>query len=507
MNSFEAVGIQKRFGGVVALRNASLKFEGAKICGLVGANGSGKTTFAKVCCGLHRPDCGDIIIDGTQVTIDSPLEANKHGIVLAHQTLSLAPDLTVWENIKLGHEKGKMKFFLDNDAARDDAARILEELVPGEIRLDVRVESLSPAHKQMVEIAKAISQDPALLIIDEPTAALEYFHVEQLFKKVEEMRNRGISIIFISHRLWEITRICDLVFAFRNGEYVDIVDFEKQPRNDKLIVPMIIGEGEDRIIDFERKEKRDLEKNEVSLELTNVSDGFSIYGISLKAKRGEILGIGGLNGQGQEGLLMAIAGDTRITGGVIKLNGKPLKLHHPKDALKRGIYLVPGDRMVDGLFPTHSVLENLVFPRFALRQEKFVVNNQRTVAVSKDIIERVALHPPDRNMIIQNLSGGNQQKVVFGRWLQFEPTVLLLNDPAKGVDIQAKDALYKLTHKLAERGTTVILYASSNEELISNCDRILIVFEGRIVEEIEYDRVNDDNLVKSSLRVGEESNA
>jgi ribose transport system ATP-binding protein len=505
MVSFEAKGIQKRFGAVIALRNASLQFSGARICGLVGANGSGKTTFANICCGLYKADSGMIYIDGKEAEINSPFEANEYGIVLAHQNLSLAPALTVWENIKLGHEKLQGGIFLDNDHARSESRRILDELIPGEISLDTKIEDLGPAHKQMVEIAKAISQEPKLLILDEPTAALEYFHVEQLFKKVAELKAQGVSILFISHRLWEITRICDLVFAFRNGEYVDTVDFATQPRDNSLIVPLITGEEEDRVIDFERKPERDITGEPLTLELKDVSDGIKLAGIDLQVKRGEILGIGGLNGQGQEELIMAMAGAVPLTEGEIKVEGQPVKLKHPRDAMRKGIYLVPGDRIVDGLFTTHTVLQNIAFPRFALKEERFYLNFPNLNRLSEDIIRRVELNPPDKQMPIQNLSGGNQQKVVFGRWLQFQPTVLLLNDPAKGIDIQAKDSLYRLTNELAEQGTTVILYASSNEELISNCDRVLIMFEGRIVEEFPYERISDDNLVKSSLRVGEDN--
>jgi len=503
MVSFEGKNIQKRFEGVVALRDAGMRFEGSKICGLVGANGSGKTTFARVCCGLVKRDSGTILINGEEVNISSPFDANEYGIVLAHQNLSLVQDLTVWENIKLGHERSKNRFFLDNEAARSDAESILNDLVPGEIELDTIVAELSPAHKQMVEIAKALSQKPKLLILDEPTAALEYYHVEQLFKRVLQLKKQDVSIIFISHRLWEITRLCDIVFVFRNGISVGAVDFEKTARDESLIVPMITGEEEHRSFDYGRKPKKSFRGADVSLELSDVSEGVKLRAISLRAGRGEVLGIGGLNGQGQEELIMTIAGAVHIGSGDMRVNGRAERFKHPKDAMKKGVYLVPGDRIVDGLFPTHSVLKNLIFPRLPLRQERFRLNFKRCNSLSDDIIGRVELVPPDRTMPVKNLSGGNQQKVVFGRWLQFSPTILLLNDPAKGIDIQAKNALYALTHELAGQGTTVILYSSSNEELITNCDRVLIMFEGRIVDEFGYDDINEDNLVKSSLRVGE----
>ena len=203
MVSFEAIGIQKSFGAVRALRNASLKFSGAQICGLVGANGSGKTTFANICCGLYKADCGTVLIDENEVKIDTPFDANEYGIVLAHQNLSLAPDLTVWENIKLGHEKPKAGLFLDNEHARSEAQRILDDLIPGEIPLDTKAEDLGPAHKQMVEIAKAISQDPKLLILDEPTAALTSGESERLFKVIGELVRQGAGVLYVSHRMPE----------------------------------------------------------------------------------------------------------------------------------------------------------------------------------------------------------------------------------------------------------------------------------------------------------------
>ncbi|MCP4401083.1 MAG: sugar ABC transporter ATP-binding protein [bacterium] len=500
MKSFEAKHFKKHFEGVVALRGADLKFEGAKICGLVGANGSGKTTFARLCAGLLEKDDGEFLIDKQPVAIDTPYDARKYGIVLAHQNLSLIPDLSVWQNINLGHERRLHKIFLDDKHAKELAGEILNDLIPNEIAINAKVGSLSPAQKQMVEIAKALSQNPKLLILDEPTAALEYFHVERLFKKVEELKKAHVSIIFISHRLWEITRICDLVCAFRNGESVGVVDFETAPRDEKMIVPLVVGENES--VEFEKKVKLDLSEAEMCIELKNVSYKEKLKAIDFSAKKGEIVGIGGLHGQGQEELMMVLAGAFQATAGSMSLDNRKLLVKHPKDAIEKGIYLVPGDRLEEGLFPDHSIFDNVVFPRFCLKDDSLILNFTHLFSVTDEIIAKTELRTPHRKMIVGNLSGGNQQKVVFGRWLQFSPTVLLLNDPAKGIDIQAKRALYALTHELAERGTTVILYASSNDELIENCDRVLIMFEGKIVEEISHEDLSDETLIKSSLRVG-----
>lgn len=500
MESFEAHHFSKSFGAVTALSDANFRFKAPKVCGLVGANGSGKTTFARLCAGLVKKDAGQFIIDGRKADINSPADARNYGIVLAHQNLSLIPDLTVWENISLGHEKRTQKFFLNNKHAKNIAGEILNDLVAGEISIDVKLASLSPAQKQMVEIAKALSQNPKMLILDEPTAALEYYHVEQLFKKVEELKTNGVSIIFISHRLWEITRICDIVIAFRNGETVGEVNFECQPRNEKLIVPLVAGEDAN-TIDLERKRQKGPTASERVIELQNVNYRAILKDINFSVKKGEVLGIGGLHGQGQEELIMILAGDLHTSRGRILLEGRPFKAKHPKDAILKGIYLVPGDRLEEGLLTLHDIFENVIFPRFCLKEDGLILNYKKLSGITVDIIQKTGLRPPNRKMIVNNLSGGNQQKVVFGRWLQFLPKVLLLNDPAKGIDIQAKDTLYRLVHDLADRGTAVILYASSNEELIDNCDRVLIMFEGEIANEIGQDDLTDENLVKSSLRV------
>ncbi|MCG8375960.1 MAG: sugar ABC transporter ATP-binding protein, partial [Chlorobiales bacterium] len=427
--------------------------------------------------------------------------ARRFGIVLAHQNLSLIPDLTVWENILLGHEERQGRFFLDNKKAREVSARILDDLIPGDLAIDEKVADLSPAQKQMVEIAKALSQKPKMLILDEPTAALEYYHVEQLFKKVEELKKEGVSVIFISHRLWEITRMCDLVIAFRNGETVGTVDFENQPRDEKLIVPLVASE-DGCVVDFEKKELADLDQAEPILSLEDVSYRKRLHDISFSVKKGEVLGIGGLHGQGQEELVMLLAGSLQPTKGRLVLSGRQHRAKHPKHAIRDGIYLVPGDRLEEGLFTCHGILDNVVFPRFCLRGTGVIHRLKELIEITRRIIFKSEIKTPHHRNLVSNLSGGNQQKVVFGRWLQFTPRVLLLNDPAKGIDIQAKDTLYRLVQELAAQGTSVILYASSNEELICNCDRVLIMFEGRIADEIPHADLSDEVLIKSSLRVG-----
>jgi len=501
MKSFEATDVRKRFGGVVALHGVDLSFDGPMVCGLVGANGSGKTTFARICSGETPPDDGTLVVDGQKTVIRSPAEARRLGIVHVHQHLSLVPELTVWENISLGNESRSGGLFARNGIARERARSLLAELDIEDVSPDQKVATLSSENKQMVEIAKALQQDPRLLILDEPTAALGHFHVEKLFKKVGELKASGVSVIFISHRLWEIVRLCDIVYAFSSGRRTGLVDFRTQPRDENLIVPLVTGAGRDLSAEVAPARSR-APVAETVLELRDVSYETKVQGIRLKAGRGEILGIGGLADQGQEELVLVISGMLRRTHGEVLLGGREIALRHPNEAVKNGIFLVPGDRQKDGLFMNLDVFENVIYPRFPLRNGSFFLDIAGLLRITESVARKLEVVPPDPKNPVSNLSGGNQQKVVFAKWLQFTPSILLLNDPAKGIDIQAKTALYRLVKELAAGGTTVVLYASAVEELRSNCDRVLIMFEGRIVDEIHGDRISDESILKSSLTAG-----
>lgn len=504
MELFEATGVRKHFVGVTALREAFLHVRRGQVCGLVGANGSGKSTFSKICAGVLRADQCTIAIDGKPVHISNTKDADAFGISLVHQNLSLAPDLAVWENIVLGKENTRASVFVDSRKDRAHAWDVLNDLLPDQIPLDEKVSALSPGQKMIVEIAKAISRSPELLILDEPSAALEYKQVDHLFAKIEDLKKKGVLMVFISHRIWEVTRICDTVFAFRNGETVGEIDFSRQQRDERLILPLVAGE-EGLQSSFEKKVTNgSLDASVVSVRADNVSLKSRLRSVSFEARRGEILGIGGLHGQGQVELIRVLAGAVRPTEGKVFLNGTQVKGRGVSHAIAHGMYFVPGDRQQDGLFMQKDVFFNTVMPRFPLHKDGFIPSLRRLAEVTRSVIERISLNPPLPRMVVNNLSGGNQQKVVFGRWLQFAPEVLLLDDPAKGVDIGAMHYLYRLVGELAANGTTVILYASSNEELISNCDRVLIMFEGRFVKELKGDELTDENLVKHSLRIDAE---
>jgi ribose transport system ATP-binding protein len=492
----EAREIEKRFGGVVALDRANLVCRQGRITGLLGANGSGKSTMSKIITGVYSADAGEIHYHGKTVRYRSPNEAKLDGIAMVFQNLSLVADLTVWQNIVLGAEQAS-GLFLNNKAAIEQSREIVEQLLPG---LDVRrmVHELNPGEMQIVEIAKAISEDPRLLILDEPTAALEQAQVKSLFQTMRELVKKGVAIVFTSHRLWEVMEICDDVVIFRNGRNVADLDFSKDVKDPETIVSHITGEaGKAKTERIRRRENQ-----EIVLRVSNLNYGSFIRDVSFELKRGEILGIGGLAGQGQHELMLALAGNYAGVAGEVELNGKKIKLNRPASAIRNSILLVPGDRQLEGLFLGHSVFTNLIFPKLGLKAQPLFTPENKYRKEAADIVDVLSIMTHNLDMPVNSLSGGNQQKVVVGKWLAFDTNVLLLADPAKGVDVGAKRDLYDyITEQVSENKMSVVLYASDNEELIEHCDRLLIMYEGQIVASLEGDEINDDAIVATSMRV------
>jgi len=505
MTVLEARHIRKSFVGVRALSDANFALGEGEICGLVGANGSGKTTFARIVSGLLTPDDGEMFLFGKAVNFRSRQEAEGARMAMVHQNLSLVPEMTIWENIALGREEAGVFGFLDNRRAMAQAEKAIANLGVS-LSLHERVANVSPDEKQLVEIAKALAKDPRILLLDEPSASLDFHQVEALFTAIRALKDRGVSIVFISHRIWEVAKICDRLVAFRNGETVGGLDFSVQPRDENLIVPLITGQAAKARIRKNRAEREGemaaYTARGAALELQAVSlPDKSLHDISLTLRRGEVLGLGGLQGQGQEEILMILAGYRRGYTGRIVVEGAPLSLKRTRQAIRRGIALIPGDRQKEGLFLEHSVLSNLLYPKVSMHRGSFFLPRRRYQALAAGAIDTVSLVPPNPRLVVAQLSGGNQQKVVVGKWLALSPAVLLLNDPTKGVDVSTRENIYALIAELTRAGTSVLLYASDNEELIDNCDRVLIVFEGRIVKEITGDDINEEKIVVSSLNV------
>lgn len=497
MALLQAVRIKKRFGGVQALSCGDITLEEGKILGLLGANGSGKSTMSKIICGIHMPCDGTLLFNGLEVMITSPKRAAELGIVMVHQHLSLIPELMVWENIVLGKESAGSQGFLKDRENKQLACEALARL-DTHIHPDTLVKTLSPADKQLVEIAKALAQNPRILILDEPTAALEISQVNRLFDILLQLKMRdNVSMIFISHRMWEVARICDSVSVFRNGETVGHLSVDNGHIDERKVVSMITGkEPSDAMLSMECAFQSDAK---IRLQAENLIVPGRRHPLSISVRQGEIVGIAGLNGQGQPELLEALAGHTRTLSGQVLVDGLPLKLKSPRDAIRSGMVMVPGDRHEEGVFLEHDIMHNLVFPLYGLKKQHWLINKAENKKVSQFAIDRMNIHPKDDTIKIRHLSGGNQQKVVVGKWLALLPKVLLLSDPAKGVDVTAKEEMYRVVRELADNGTAVVLYASDNEELIHICQRVLVMFEGRIVAELCGEGLTDELIVEASL--------
>lgn len=495
--------IEKNFGGVKALDGVCFDSVEGRITGLLGANGSGKSTLSKIITGVYRADRGSIFYCGQEIAYRSPAESKKNGIAMVFQNLSLVSDLTVWQNISLGCEK-KKRMFLDNETARKRAQNILEELSPG-FDINRYIYQLSSSEMQIVEIAKALIDEPKLLILDEPTASLENKQAERLFAYMKKLAKQGISMIFTSHRMQEVMNICDRVYVFKNGCNVGFLDFEKDERNTDIVVSMITGETNRGVREYQNSEKKTRSvKNRFSVSGLNYQS--ILHDINLHVDEGEVLGIGGLSGQGQEELMLALAGNyKKIVTAEIGLDGKKIQLQNPGQAVEQGIFLVPGDRNREGLFLSHSVFDNLVYPAFAKKKGPFFVNRKEFEKKNERIIRKLSVVTEDQDTSVSTLSGGNAQKIVLGKWMNFPMKLLLLSDPAKGVDIGAKEDMYRLIVQMAkENGTSVILYASDADELAKYCDRVLIMFEGKFVAELTGREISESRIAEASMRGAEQ---
>lgn len=492
-----ATGIKKLFGGVVALSNGNLTCEKGRITGLLGTNGSGKSTISKIITGVYGKDGGTIVYEGREIAYKNPNEAKMDGISMVFQNLSLIPDLTVWQNIVLGIEQ-KKGLFLNDKQAIELARGIIDDLKPG---MDVtrRVGELNPGEQQIAEIAKAISVRPKLLIFDEPTAALEQEEVKSLFRYMRKLADEGVAMIFTSHRLGEVMEICDDIVVFRNGENVGSMDFEKDGRDPDAIVKMITGETEGIEV---TKEYRDI-PDETVFEIEGLNYGKYLRNVGFQLRRGEVLGIGGLAGQGQTELMLALAGNYRQVHTRAKVAGNEVVLNKPSNAVRNGVLLVPGDRQKEGSFQRSSIYYNMIYPKLGLKKQPLFTPNKKYRAEAEEICKALSVRAKDIDVDMYTLSGGNQQKVVVGKWLPFDINVLLLADPAKGVDVRAKKDLYDFIMNLVrEKNMSVILYASDSDELISYCDRLLIMYEGEVVSELKGAEITEDNIVAKSMRVG-----
>lgn len=520
MAILEAKGVHKRFGGVVALDGASLSCERGEVHALLGSNGSGKSTLAKVITGVVAPDAGEIKIRGKVEAPRSPADMRRLRVAAVYQDLSLIPQLTVAENILLHEEPRGRWGFIDSKALRRKAATAAEQFAEAlgrSIPMDELVGNLSPSEQQTVEIIKALARNPEILILDEATASLHKGEVDALFETITKLKAKGCAILFISHRMEEIFRFCDRATVLRNGQTVGTVKLSEASEGD--LVDMMVGQRMDEVRAGRGQATRGKESQEgpekfqregsqpVVLRIHNLRAGDgAVRDVSLELREGEVVGLGGLQGQGQSELLKAIFGALPLESGRIEINNNPVSISKPMDAIRNGIALIPGDRAREGLFPVRPVLENLNIASMHRRSAAGFLRARREEAAAGSIVSDLQIKVEDLSHPVHTLSGGNQQKVVVGRWLLNGPRILLLDDATKGVDVHAKSEIYAIIERLREQGAAVLLYSSDDLELVTLCDRVLVLYEGKIVETLSGADLTENRLVSAALRLAPSGN-
>jgi ribose transport system ATP-binding protein len=482
----EVRGLVKSFPGVKALRGVSLSVGRGEVLAVIGENGAGKSTLMKILAGIQRPDEGEIRVDGKPVTIGSVREASALGIVLIHQELNLADNLSVAANVFLGREPRRGGVFLRARQAERDAAPFLEQ-VGLRVHPRTKVSHLSVGRQQMVEIAKALSADARLLIMDEPTSSLSAHETEQLFQVVRDLRGRGVSVLYISHRLGEVKALADRVVVLRDGRNAGGLGRD-EISHDRMVRMMV---GRD-LSQFYPHVPR--APGEVVLEVKDLrTAAFPKHAVSFTLRQGEVVGLAGLVGAGRTEVLRTLFGVDRSLGGTIRIGGRPIDPRSPVDAIDAGLALVPEDRKQQGLVLEMAVRQNVSLAR--LRRDataKVVLNRKAERALSRRMIDSLKVKTPGDRQVVQYLSGGNQQKVVIGKWLSMEPRVLLLDEPTRGVDVGAKAEIYALMEGLAAKGVTILFASSEMEEVLGMSDRALVMHEGRITGELPREQLSEE---------------
>ena len=493
----EMQGISKRFPGVLALDDVDFRVQRGSIHSLMGQNGAGKSTLMKILAGDYLPTKGNIFIDGQPISFRHPGDARARGISIVYQELSLLPNLTVAENIFLGREMGRY-FIIDDAQIRKQARNVLDQLGVEGIEVNEKLGNLALAQQQLIEIAKAISFRPQILILDEPTAALTPQNADRLFEILQRLKRQGIAIIHITHRLKEIIEHCDWGTILRNGKVVDTIPITETTTEDELIELMIGQEVESFYRQFDSSPDTD---QRALLEVENLAIDEKVHSVSFGLHAGEILGLTGLLGAGQNELVRALFGvQEGVTGGTIKRDGLEVKIVSPRDAIALGICLLTENRKEEGLFLDMSVKENITMPslrKFVRSKVMPLITNQKERHSAQEFIDKVniVLRSPEAKM--RTLSGGNQQKGILARWLMRDLEVLLFIEPTRGIDVGAKAEIYRYLDSLAKEGRGIIVVSPELIEILGVADRILVMHEGKIVRQYYHIEATEERLLAS----------
>lgn len=487
--------ITKRFGSTVAVNDVSLQFPAGQTLGLVGENGAGKTTLLSIIAGELRPDEGSIALEGQECSLGSAHEARERGIAIVHQELSLFPDLTVAENIAMGREPSAIGGFIDVRELHVAVQEVVDRLeVP--IDVDRLAGTLSPSHQQLVEIAKALYWTPRVLILDEPTSSLESHEVEVLHRIIRRLNQAGTAIIFVSHRLDEVFAFAQEIAVMRDGRLVDSGPISSYTR--ASLPAKMVGREISQVYPERRQPPR---QEEPILELRNVSAG-PVRDLSLEINPGSIVGIGGLEGQGQHELAEVVAGVRQIESGTMCVCGQPVRLRSPRDAIRHKIVYVPPDRRTSGLMLPLSIKNNTAIAALGwMDRLGFVLGGQEKRRVL-DVVRQLHLRYARLGQPVSDLSGGNQQKVLFARWLLVPSLqMLVLDDPTRGVDMGARAEVYALLRQLTDRGISVLLVSTDIMELIGLSDVIYVMYEGRITGSVDAREATEEGIMQLATGV------
>jgi len=477
-------GLEKSYGSVVALKNANFEVSPGEIHALLGANGAGKSTLVKILTGVITSNSGTISLNGKQLTFSSPDDARKNGVAPVFQDPALIPDISIQRNLTL---------------TGTNEARFISELALMGLKVNLNeiASNIELPLLRMIDLARALSHDPELLILDEITAALPIDLAEKVISVMNNQKAKGKSVIFISHRLAEIEEICDRATVLRDGVNVDT--FKASQGSEERIVQAMLGD-KNNVNSNEVRLSKSTINAETLMEVKRISGGKHLKDLSFNIKKGEVLGVAALEGQGQDLLFEILAGQSKPDSGEILINGEKVTFNHPTDAIKLGISYVPGDRK-SALMPQRSIRENLALTRFRGISKWGVINSKDEEVRVDDAVSSLQIDTRAKSQV-KRLSGGNQQKVTIGRWVTTGFDLLLCFDPTRGIDVGTKQQIYELVREFANQGKSVLLFTSELREIQLACDRAIVIYEGKVQADLSIDRCNEENLLNAAHGIG-----
>ena len=485
----EMKGIVKSFGPVKALKGVDLDLRAGEVHALMGENGAGKSTLMKVLTGIHDANEGTIHYNGKQVTYSKPKDAMEDGIVIVHQELNMMNHLTVAQNIFIGREEFRHNWLID-DGASIKKAKKLFDILKLDINPTEKVGNLTVGKQQMVEIAKALSMDAKVIVFDEPTAALTESEINELFVIIDDLRAKGVGIIYISHRMDEIARITDRVTVMRDGEYVGTVNTKETTKDE--IIAMMVGRT---IYEDPKAASAVADDAPVVLEVKNLNAGSSVKDVSFQLRKGEILGFSGLMGAGRTEVARLLFGADKKESGTIFVNGKEVTINSPQDAIREGIGYLSEDRKRFGCIVDMTIADNTVMTNLDKYIKGGLINDGEIVKVSDEFVKQLRTKTPSSKQLVRNLSGGNQQKVVIAKWLEQNSDILIFDEPTRGIDVGAKSEIYTLMNALVAQGKSIIMISSELTEILRMSDRIVVMCEGRKTGELDISQATQERIL------------